>query len=214
MFNVYFFVTTSLIFISINIFAESRIYLIRHAAVQIENPGWCYAKRANAYKEEYDTANICAFEPEKVLNKIKHPEKIDTIFCSPQFRAIQTAELLFKKQVIIRVDNNLMELDYPVIRFPIIKLPLKAWLFISRISWITGLCIKEKPSLQNRKINLEKFSDELISYAEKHGQCVVVAHGMVNKLLIQILKKKGWKLEHKDGLGNLSVNCFKKKTYN
>ncbi len=206
MFNVYFFV---FIFLSVNIFAESKIYLIRHAEVQIESPGWCNSKKANDYKHEYDSANVRIFEPEKVLAKIGFAEQIDTVFCSPQTRAIQTAEILFKKQVVIKINDNLKELDYPVIRFPLIKLPLKVWLFISRVSWMTGINKEEKPSLRNRKTNLEKFSNELISYAETNGTCVIIAHGMVNRELIRILKKKGWKLGHKDGLENLSVNCLR-----
>jgi hypothetical protein len=37
-----------------------------------------------------------------------------------------------------------------------------------------------------------------------------VAHGMVNRELVKILKNHGWEYceNGKDGYGNLSVNCF------
>ncbi len=210
MFKSYLFATSIFIFFSANIFAGSKIYLIRHAAVQIENPGWCKVKRAHSYKEEYNNAHVRVFDPGVVLNRIDQSETIDTVFCSPQLRAVQTAELLFNKQVVLKIDEGLMELDYPVIRFPLIKLPLNAWLIISRVLWMAGNTRKEKPTLRQRKAGLEKISNELISYAGIHGKSVVVAHGMVNRELIRILKKKGWEFEHKDGFGNLSVNCLVK----
>ena len=206
--KLYFFLT--FIFISVNVFAGSKIYLIRHAAVHIENPGWSSAQRIQSYKEEYNIAHVKVFAPEAILNRIDHPETIDSVFCSPQLRAIETANLLFNKQMNLKIDNNLMELDYPVIRMPLIKMPVKTWLTISRISWMAGINQNNKPTYKQRKKDLKFLSNELITYAEKHGKSVVIAHGMVNRELIRILKKKGWKFEQKDGLGNLSVNCLVK----
>ena len=197
-----------LILLSEAVFASSKIYLIRHAEVQIKNPGWCNTKETQSYKEEYNIAHVRNFNPEIVLEKIDNPELIGTVFCSPQSRAIETAGLLFDKQVALKINENLMELDYSVVRIPVIKLPVKAWQTISRISWMAGVNRKDKPTLKQRKQSLEAYTSELITFAEKHGESVVIAHGAVNRELIKILKKKGWKLEEKDGFGNLSVNCL------
>lgn len=206
--RVYFFVL--FIFISFNAFAGSKIYLVRHASVDLEKPGWCTAKLAQAYKEAYNLAFVQKFDPKLVLAKIDYSEEIDTLFCSPQFRAIQTVDILFAKQVIRRIDTNLMEFDYPVNQIPLLRLPVRAWLAMSRISWMLGNSISKKPSYRKRKEDLEIFVDEIIEYAEKNGKSVVVAHGMLNRELIRILKKRGWEFENKDGLGNLSVNCLVK----
>lgn len=205
-----FYLFVLLIFISFNAFAGSKIYLIRHASVDLEKPGWSTAKVAQAFKDDYNHADIQVFDPELVFAKIDRPEEIDTIFCSPQWRAMQTADILFDAQVIRRMDTNLMEFDYPVSQIPLIRLPLKAWLAMSRISWMLGNSISKEPTYRQRKEDLEIFVDELIYYAEKHGQTVVIAHGMLNRELIRILKKRGWEFENKDGLGNLSVNCLVK----
>lgn len=201
---------STLFFLSVNIFASSRIYLIRHAAVQINNPGWCNTQTAHNYREQYNINSVQVYDAERVLNKIDHPETIDTIFCSPQLRAVQTAILLFNNQVSLNINENLMELDYPVIQFPLIKLPVKAWLTISLISWMAGNNQDKKPTYRQRKQSLENYSNELIIYAETYGKSIVIAHGMVNRELIKILKKKGWKFENRDGYGNLSVNCLVK----
>ena len=202
------FTTFILIYLSVNAFSSSKIYLIRHATVPIENPGWCSAQIAYKYRVVYNKTSVLEFDPDKVLKKIDFPETIDTVFCSPQLRAIQTAELLFDKKVNLKINKNLMELDYPVIQWPLIRLPVKVWLTTSLISWMAGKKQVGKPTYRQRKQSLEHYSNELINYAKTHGKTVVIAHGVVNRELIKILKKKGWKFEHRDGYGNLSVNCL------
>ena len=197
-----------LIFLSDNVFASSKIYLIRHATVPMENPGWCSTQIAFKYKLTYNTTSVQIFDPDVVLRKIDHPETIDSVFCSPKLRAIQTANLLFGNQVKLNINENLMELDYPVIQLPLIKLPVKVWLTASLISWMAGNSHNEKPTYKQRKQDLENYSNELITFAETHEKTAVVAHGVVNRELIRILKRKGWKIVNRDGNGNLSVNCL------
>ena len=78
----------SLIFTPLNVFGGSVIYIIRHAEVEAKSPGWSSSKKANIFREEYNKADIRDFDPEKILKKIDSPEKVDTVFCSPQQRAI------------------------------------------------------------------------------------------------------------------------------
>ncbi len=203
----------SLIMMSIlttNINATSRIYLIRHAPVQIDKPDWGTTQTAHNYREQYNINSVHNYDAQAVLNKIDHPETVDMIFCSPQLRAFQTAVLLFNNQVSLKINKNLMELDYSVISVPYLKLPVNAWLAISWFSWVAGNNPDKKQTYKERKENLEIYSEEIITYAETHGKSIVVAHGMINRELIKILQKKGWKFEKKDGNGNLSVNCLVK----
>ena len=205
------FLLSTFIFLSATIFASSKIYLIRHAEVNIEKPGWCNAQTAYNYRQLYNINPVMAFDAQSVLNKIDHPETIDTVFCSPQSRALQTAVLLFNTQAKFRINENLMELNYPIIQFPVIKLPVRVRQTISLLSWMAGNNKYNKLSYKYIKQSLEIYSKELISYAENHGKAVVVAHGVLNHELIKILKKEGWKFEHRDGYGNLSVNCMVKE---
>ena len=204
----YIFITFIFIFISVNAFSNSKIYLIRHAKVPIENSGWCSSQIANEYKVLYNNTSVQKFDSEMVLKKIDRYETIDTVFCSPQLRAKQTAELLFGKNVNLKINENLMELDYPVIKWPLLKLPVKVWLTTSLIAWMAGNNQDKELTYKQRKDYLENYSLTLIAYAETHGETVIVAHGVVIREIIKILKKKGWTFEDKDGYGNLSVNCL------
>jgi len=60
------------------------------------------------------------------------------------------------------------------------------------------------------------LSEKLEHFAAQNGSAVVVAHGMVNRELIKIMKKRGWEFceNGKDGYGNLSVNCFDYNIFN
>lgn len=197
-------------FLSVNVFADSKIYLIRHATVQIENYGWSSSKKAAQYKLKYNNNPVEIFDPAVVLKKIDTPASIDTVFCSPQLRAVQTADLLFNNQVILNFDDNLMEFQYPVIKVPLIRMPVKAWLTTSLILWMAGNDRDSIPTYKKRKQSLEDYSDEITGYAERHGECIIVAHGIVIRELIKILKKNGWRFESREGYKNLAVNCLVK----
>jgi len=61
-------------------FANPKIYLIRHAEVDLGKPGWGTSKQSAEYKEAYNFAGIEAFNPVEVLRKIKNYETYMTIF--------------------------------------------------------------------------------------------------------------------------------------
>ena len=191
-------------------FANPKIYLIRHAKVDLNKPGWGTSKNSAEYKVTYNYVGIKPFNPDEVLQKIKNQENLDTVFCSPQPRAQETAMMLFGENRVLKTDSVLTELDYPVMRVPVIQLPVKGWLIISRITWMAGINQGEEPGYRDRLNELNNFSEELIKFAYRNGQAVVVAHGMVNRELVKILKNRGWEYceNGKDGYGNLSVNCF------
>lgn len=186
------------------------IHIIRHAEVDAESHGWCSSAEAFKFRMIYNNADIREFDPGPVLKKINDPEKVDTVFCSPQKRALQTAFALFDDNAILSINDNLRELQYPVIKWPVIRMPARAWLTASMIFWMDGNNTDSLPSYRERKQNLEKYSSELIAYAERKGEAIVVAHGVINRELIRILKKKGWKHYQKEGYGNLSVNSLKR----
>ena len=189
-----------------------RIYFIRHAEVNADSPGWASSRKAYNFKEEYNRASILNFDPEPIRNKIKNYENVDTVFCSPQLRALQTAAILFDtNNVVLIINDNLMELQYNVISFPVIQMPTGVWLTSSLIFWMAGINTGSLLSYEERKNSLENFAGEIIAYAERHGESIIVAHGVVNREFMRILKKKGWEREEREGYGNLSVNSLIKE---
>lgn len=190
--------------------ANPKIYLIRHAPVDLKKPGWGNSKMALEYKAAYNLAKIEAFNPDEVLQRIENYERLNIVFCSPQSRALETARILFDDQVTLLIKNELAELDYPIVQVPFIQLPVKGWLFISRITWMAGINRGEISGYKKRQDELYSFSDDLIKTAQRDGFSLVIAHGMVNHELIKILNDRGWKYckNRKNGLGNLSVNCL------
>ena len=187
-----------------------KIYLVRHAKVDMNKPGWRTSKNAAEYKDEYNSALVEPFNPEEVLQKIENHAFIDTIFCSPQPRAIETATVLFADRAILQIDSALIELDYPVIQVPVLQLPVKGWLFVSRITWMVGINSGDKSAYRQRIEELEVFLQELMNYAHRNGHAIVVAHGIVNLELVRILKNNGWQFcdNGRGGYRNLSVNCL------
>lgn len=194
----------------ITAFANPKIYLIRHAEVDLKKPGWETSKKSEEYKEAYKFAGTEPFNPVEVLQKIERYETLDTVFCSPLPRAFETAVALFGENAVLQTDFALVELDYPVVQVPLLQFPVKGWLFISRIAWMAGINSGEKAGYKERLEELNNFSDELIKFAYRNGLAVVVAHGMVNRELVKLLKESGWQFceNGKDGYGNLSVNCL------
>lgn len=191
-------------------FANPKIYLIRHAAVDLKKPGWGTSKNSAEYKKAYNYAGIEAFSPEEVLQKNENHDNLDTVFCSPQPRALETALVLFGENVVLKTDSVLTELDYPVVRVPVIQLPVKGWLFVSRVTWMAGINRGEKIGYKDRLEELNAFAEDLTKFAHRNGMALVVAHGMLNRELVKILKVRGWEFceNGKDGYGNLSVNCL------
>lgn len=191
-------------------FANPKIYLIRHAKVDLNKPGWGTSKNSAEYKEAYNYAGIKPFIPDEVLQKIKNQENLDTVFCSPQPRAQETALMLFGEKIVLKTNSVLTELDYPVVQVPIIQLPVKGWLFVSRVTWMAGINRGEKIGYKERVEELNAFAEDLIEFAHRNDLSVVVAHGMLNRELMKILKARGWEFckNGKDGYGNLSVNCL------
>lgn len=208
---------TFALYISISLFLlqdtpdAPRIYLIRHAPVNIKKPSWADYERMLQYKKDYNTTSVIAFDKQPVLDKIGYDRKVDTVFCSRQIRSIQTARILFDSTVFIKTNEVLNEMEYPLIHIPKIALPANWWLVASRSYWMTGLNMDHKNQRLLRRQQLENFLKNIIKHAEVHGKTILVGHGITNREIIRTLKKQGWKYCKRDGYDNLSVNCLIKE---
>ena len=177
---------------------DPEIYLIRHASVDLKKPVLCNLYEIYNYKKLYNKSDIIPFNPDIVLNQIYNSQKIDTVFCSTQLRAIQTSKMLFDSTVIIVGNNGFNELDYNIINIPLIYLPTDIWLGVSRIF---------SPNLYDKDSTKQAVS--IVSkYAIVHGKAILVGHGLKNRKIVRLLKRQGWKKCSKISYSNLSVICM------
>ena len=77
---------------------------------------------------------------------------------------------------------------------------------ISRGTWMLGLNNQQLPTLNEEMEELKIVADDLTAFAERNQSTVVVAHGMVNRQLKKILKRRGWRVMENEGHKNLAVN--------
>ena len=188
--------------------APQRIYLLRHAEVAIEKPGWGKAEKVREYKKQYNRAPVKKEISEELQLVADSLAAISKIYCSKLLRSQQTAGLLFGDSVNCETDQRLNEIEYPVLNNKLIKFPVKFWLSLSRGLWMLNLNKKGTNSVKEEKERIGKLAVELAAISEKEGNVFIVGHGFFNRLMLKELKKNGWKVERFEGYKNLSLNCL------
>lgn len=184
-----------------SVLAQSRIYFIRHAKVDIRANVWCTANEVEDYRDRYNFNNVIPFNPCEVRKKLEAIFPIDTVLCSPLFRSQATAAVIFGNNVVYEVNEPLRELDYRLLHIPLIKLPRSFWTVSSRL----GTMLFSRAQYQQTSI----WVDELERRA-KNRDIVIVGHGFQMRQTINILRKRGWQRAIKEPFKNLSVNCMVK----
>lgn len=190
--------------------APQRIYLLRHAEVAIEKPGWGKAEKVREYKKQYKAAPVKQEIPGKLRAIADSLYAISKIYTSNLPRSQQTARLLFGDSAPFVTDSRLNEIEYPVLNNKLIKLPVKFWLSLSRGLWMLNLNKKEFNSLKEEKDRIRELAIELTAISEKEENVFIVGHGFLNRLLLKELKNTGWEVERFEGYKNLSLNCLMK----
>lgn len=190
--------------------APQRIYLLRHAEVAIEKPGWGKAEKVREYKKQYKAAPVKQEIPGKLHAIADSLSAISKIYTSNLPRSQQTARLLFGDSAPFVTDSRLNEIEYPVLNNKLIKLPVKFWLSLSRGLWMLNLNKKEFNSLKEEKDRIRELAIELTAISEKEENVFIVGHGFLNRLLLKELKNTGWEVERFEGYKNLSLNCLMK----
>lgn len=190
--------------------APQRIYLLRHAEVAIEKPGWGKAGKAREYKKQYNLAPVKKDIPVEIQSVADSLAAISKIYCSKLLRSQQTARLLFGHRGNCVTDPRLNEIEYPVINNNLLSLPVKFWLSLSRGLWMLNLNNTGANSFKAEKDRIRILAFELAAIAEKEENVFIVGHGFFNRLMLKALKKNGWKVERFEGYKNLALNCLVK----
>lgn len=169
------------------------IVLIRHAKVD-------YAWRKRYRPADFDKA--CA---EYNVSPIIQPNLCcesfspDIIYVSGLRRTHRTAEVLFPGSAY--VPDALFD-EVEITSFTKLPIPLhvNTWFMLGRLQWIVNAG-QQKESRKETLLRAEKAANLLIKH---DGDIAVVSHGLFLRVLVSVLKKKGYSVEGRVHYHNLS----------
>jgi broad specificity phosphatase PhoE len=185
----------------------NQIILIRHGKPKLSKKGWYTAKMAQEYSRLYDLVKVYDFDKIPVCIS---PEDVDTIYSSNLVRAKNTANKLNLNHLPIKSSSLFREFERDILLIPILRVPLKFWLVLSRLMWYSRLHSHRTESKKSANKRSELAADALIISSEENSNAVLVAHGMLNKKLAKTLSKRGWDKVYDNGNSYLSVKILAK----
>ena len=177
---------------------NAQIILVRHAKVCIDN--WIiYASDMGKFIEFYNSADI-----EEELNT--NIPKAEVYVASQLKRSLVSLELLGVEVTVSDAVFNEAQLPYVDKRG--IKLPAMLWAPIFRVMWLFGYS-NHSESYTKAKERAEKGADMLVNLAKENRSVLLMGHGVMNRLIIKALKKRGWLVVQKQGSGNGEYSIMK-----
>ena len=170
--------------------------------VNMPKPILCTSSKATELLLEYNQLPIVDFDPLRIQNLLGN-EKL-TVYTSSMSRAIQTARILFPEADSLYSVPLFNEYELSMIAVPILPLPYKAWTTLSRFFWFTLLNNKGESRFRATQ-RMKKATDQLVQFALKDQQVVLIAHGYLIAEMRRELEKRGWQIIFNEGNKNLSV---------
>ncbi|TYK66567.1 histidine phosphatase family protein [Colwellia echini] len=180
-----------------------EIVLIRHGKPESAINPVLNAADYTQWIKRYNASMVAENSRPKSINA-----QYKSFYCvaSDLNRAVHSAQIYLDKSPSI-TDKLYREMEIPRYKLPF-KLKAWNWVYLSRILWLFGV---KGPfeSFKEARFRADKATDQLILLAEKHGNIVLFAHGVLNRFIRQSLAKKGWIVTAKDD-GFWGVNQLKK----
>ncbi len=183
-----------------------EVVLIRHAAVQLERPGWMTSREAAGFRESYDTAPVYPFDPDTVLAKIPK-RRTDTVYVSGLSRSVTTGKILFGDSANIVSLDMLNEFEMHVVRLPA-YLPYKGWTFLSRSMWLMGAEKQGTESYKEARERVKRVADFIEEKVLLQNQVILVTHGFINRNIAKELEKRAWVISRNNGRKNLGATVL------
>ncbi len=164
------------------------IFLMRHGEPEPVSSIALSAVDMASWIAAYDATTITADKPPVATQKIA--DTVQAIVCSPLLRARASAERLSPLGAFV-INNDAREADLPHNRWRFPRLPPKIWAVIFRIGWL-GDFRPNSESLAASRQRAEWVADALVEHARTHGSVLLVGHGVMNALIAQSLRDRGW----------------------
>lgn len=173
--------------------------LIRHAKVKYS---WDEKYNSDTFSlacSGYDAADIESIDKKTIahIQSIVPDESI--ILTSKLKRSIETGMQLFpdKQQL------SMHELDeVPVLPYTSTpeEKPLWKWMMYGRVQWY----FNNERQTRNRNI-VEKEIDEILKTVSRYEDATIVGHGFYFRIMLKMLRKKGWKYKMNGRIRNLDI---------
>ncbi len=189
-----------------------KIILMRHGEPDLLETALTQSLPASAMKqwvEDYNASQVKPL-PESILKQLLS-DVLDAssdsappfVVCSELRRSVHSAELLKEGGVIDSVST--VELDFheaelPCFKVPWLRMKPMIWCVLFRLMWFAGLSkgsgelVESYRRFRTRADNAIK---QLEYHARQHESVLFVGHGVLNRVLLNGLRSRGWSLvEH------------------
>lgn len=113
-------------------------------------------------------------------------------FSSDMQRAVSSTDMLGLKNIVTR-DACFRESDHPYLTWQKPKLKFFTWCIIFRLAWFLGFA-QNGESIKVGRERAQISADKLQQAAQKDGTVMLLAHGIINRLIAAKLKQKGWRI--------------------
>ena len=183
----------------------SQIILVRHAEAKIDNPR-IYSNQIKTFIDKYNSSPIVATDLSNNLKELV--ENADILLASKLIRTRETLKIFNKEPDYTFEIFNEAELPYSDLTT--FKMPAKIWTIFFRIVWLFGYSNHSK-SYKEAKIRAEISAEKLIDFTNQHKNILLVGHGVMNRLIVKALQKRGLEVKEKTGSGNLGYTILKLK---
>lgn len=168
-----------------------RIITARHGRPDVDRTVRISAREYGDWWANYDLAGLAPEEsPPEAL--VKLAENCDIVLSSSLPRAIETAQKIVKSSRDVPQDPVFVEAPLPAPPVPFLKLNPTRWGQISRTFWFLGYAPKGMEGHIHSWKRVKKVADQLISHAATGGDVLLCAHGYLNWMIDEHIRRRGW----------------------
>ncbi|WP_158782754.1 histidine phosphatase family protein [Pantoea sp. BAV 3049] len=164
------------------------IILMRHGKPDHPSGGCLPALAMEQWCEAYDLSQVEDVPPDRSQHAAA---MADYIVTSPLPRARSSLAKLGLEPA--SVDALFSEVSLPVMRLGYPHLPPSFWLLLLRLLWLCGYSGSVE-SLQQAELRAKQAAARLIELS-RHGNVLLLGHGIMNKMIARQLRKEGWLAE-------------------
>jgi len=164
--------------------AKMKIGLLRHFKTDHRSPARCNS-------EEYDREYLRYELSSAILPAcIASTEGYSVCYASTTLRAVETAQAVFKKEII--PTDELVEVPLQAIFRTKRQLPMKLWHFINRVGWAFNSKKLPETRIQTKE-RAVKFLSRILGANLNNENILLVTHGFFMLMLQSELLKRGFK---------------------